>query len=48
MEKIALSLSVSNAPYFKVISILIDPIEHLPHPYTFITFDPEKHSQALG
>ena len=25
---------------------LIDPIEHLPHPYTFITFDPEKHSQA--
>ena len=24
---------------------LIDPIEHLPHPYTFITFDPEKHSQ---
>ena len=25
---------------------LADPIEHLPHPYTFITFDPKKHSKA--
>jgi mycothiol synthase len=25
---------------------LIDPIEHIPHPYTFITFDPAKHSES--
>ena len=25
---------------------LIDPIEHIPHPYTFITFDPEIHCEA--
>jgi len=25
---------------------LTDPIEHIPHPYTFITFDPKIHSQS--
>ena len=25
---------------------LIDPIDHIPHPYTFITFDPAIHSQS--
>ena len=25
---------------------LTDPIEHIPHPYTFITFDPKVHSDA--
>ena len=25
---------------------LVDPIEHIPHPYTFITFDPKIHSQS--
>ena len=25
---------------------LIDPIEHIPHPYTFITFDPKIHSKS--
>ena len=25
---------------------LRDPIEHIPHPYTFITFDPKIHSQS--
>ena len=25
---------------------LIDPIEHIPHPYTFITFNPDIHSQS--
>jgi mycothiol synthase len=25
---------------------LNDPIEHIPHPYTFITFDPKIHSES--
>ena len=25
---------------------LNDPIEHIPHPFTFITFDPEIHCEA--